>query len=181
MVFLTLFLLLLVLAAAALLGLWSLHRWLKRRGWVRTAWLLPAALLLALSYPVYTAFYPTDSFYEQEFARITGRPCPTSATIERKAASYPDQHGDYAACVRLTVSPADYQRLLGQLRQDTAFQALGGNFQRHFIGSSTFDHVAPGLNEARSYRQAFFRSWRAFMFIGFLPDGRTLIVYRSSS
>lgn len=180
MIFLALFLLLLALAAALLVP-WFLHRWLKRRGWARTAWLLPAALLLALSYPVYTAIYPTDSFYEQEFERITGRPFPASATIERKDASYPDQHGDYAACARLTVSPADYQRLLGHLRQDTAFQALGSNFRRRFIGSSTFDHVAPDLGEASAYQQAFFRAGRAFMFIGFLPDGRTLIVYRSSS
>lgn len=155
MVFLTLFLLLLVLAAAALLGVWFLHRWLVRRGWARTAWLLPAALLLGLSYPVYTAFYPTDSFYEQEFERITGRPFPASATIERKDASYPDQHGAYAACARLSVSPTDYQRLLGQLRHDTTFHDLRGNFRRHFIGSRTFDHVAPGLDEASGYQQAF--------------------------
>jgi hypothetical protein len=160
---------------------WLLYRWLKRKGHYRSATLLPSALVLALGYFIYTVFYPDDSFYADEFQQITGHPLPTSAEIEAKDASYPDQHGDYAACARIKLSPADYHLLAQQVSHNTAFQDMRGDFRTHFIYGTTFENVNPDFDDGTSYHQAYFRNRNAFMFIGFLRDGKTIIMYRSSS
>ncbi|TLM91076.1 hypothetical protein [Hymenobacter jeollabukensis] len=170
-----------VLALSVPLGIcWLLYRWLIRRGHRRSAVGLPSLIILALCYFFYSAFYPGDDFYAQEYAQITGLALPASADIQRKDASYPDQHGDYAACARIKVSAADYQQLLRQLSRDTAFRAQSSP-RYHFIGSQTFDNVNPEPNAEARYRHAFSRDDNAFRFVGFLQDGRTIIVYRSSS
>ncbi|MCC3159875.1 hypothetical protein LJ737_21720 [Hymenobacter sp. 15J16-1T3B] len=179
LLFLLLFCALLVLSVPV--GIcWLLYHWLRHHGHRRSAVAVPALIALALVYFVYSALYPGDDFYEQQYAQITGRSLPASAVIQRNDASYPDQHGDYAACARIELSAADYQQLLRQLNRDTAFHAQGSP-RYAFIGSQTFDNVNPDLKAERRCRHAFSRNGSAFRFIGFLHDGRTIIAYRSSS
>ncbi|HLX12652.1 MAG TPA: hypothetical protein VKS81_07560 [Bacteroidota bacterium] len=74
-------------------------------------------LLIGIScgYEAYTALYPTDSYYENEFRDITRVPYPASGKIIFKDATLPDLHGDHSACALIEVSPDDYNRLLKQI------------------------------------------------------------------
>lgn len=83
--------------------------WLWRKGAPGRAILLVA--IAAFCWQVYEGIYPPDSFYKEEFARLTGVPFPASGEIRFSDASYPDFFGDYTSCALFTVSDADYATL----------------------------------------------------------------------
>ncbi len=176
-----------LLALAVLLLLWGLAWLLYKASGGRhqrpASLLLPGALLAVLGYFIFTAFYPNDEFYEEQYQRLTGQPFPESGVIVAKDASYPDQHGDYAACARLEVSIAAYEQLLSRMSRDSAFSAVTFGSDTTFIGSEPFQKVAGPVSDAR-YARSFSKGnvvSDAYLFIGFLADRRTLIIYRCSS
>jgi hypothetical protein len=69
---------------------------------------------------VYSAFFPFDDFYKEEFVYVTGTPFPASGRIVKKYATYPDFHGDYMSCALIQVSEIDYQNLKSILQQRDA-------------------------------------------------------------
>ncbi|RPD45391.1 hypothetical protein DNI29_18590 [Hymenobacter sediminis] len=165
---------------------WAIYRWLHKRVSLRAAryfLVLPSTLLLLLAYFVYTAFYPTDDFYEQEYVRVTSLPVPASVRVVAKDASYPDQHGDYAACARFEVSSEEYESVLLSVSADRHFTSTNFQSDSSFIGSESFSIATKGIHPADYYR-TFSKGVvqeNAYQFIGFLKDHRTVIVYRCSS
>ena len=178
---------LLLLALAVLLLLWGFAWLLYKAGGGRRrrplSLILPGAALAVLGYFVFTAFYPNDEFYEEQYQRLTGQPFPEAGLIVAKDASFPDQHGDYAACARLEVSAATYEQLLARISRDSAFSAVIFGSDSTFISSESFQKVAgpvPDAHYARCFSGGNVVS-NAYRFIGFLADRRTLIIYRCSS
>lgn len=99
-----------------------LLRWYLQRKFPPVKTTLIAIVLTAwaiLAYLVYTAFYPANDFYVEEFERGTHSSFPVSGEIIAKNATYPDIHGDYTACAVVRFSRADYDKLLRTLRTDT--------------------------------------------------------------
>jgi hypothetical protein len=75
-------------------------------------WKLGAiAIILMVLFGIYDAVYPSDSFYEGEFERVSGLSYPRSGVIRHKDSTYPDIHGDYSSCALIEVSADDYQRI----------------------------------------------------------------------
>lgn len=74
--------------------------------------------LLFSSYHTYRAFYPTDSFYFDEFRQVTLREPPLSAQIIKNDATYPDFHGDYSSTCQIKLTKAEYLRLLNEIESD---------------------------------------------------------------
>lgn len=173
------FLLFCGLMFGGLLGLWGLHRVLARLGYRRSAVLLPALVLLAPFYLVYDAFYPGSDFYAQEFTRVTHQAFPAAGTVAEHEATFPDQHGAYTACARIVLRPPDYHRLQRQLRRDPAFHAKGSAGYR-FLSLPGPLALSPGSSDA-VYSYAFSGGHSAYGFVGFLPDGRTILLYRHRS
>ena len=87
----------------------------------RVKHLLIALTVLIATYHTYTAFYPTDSFYYDEFKRVTLREIPKSARIIEKEASYPDFHGDYSSECKIKLSKEDYLKLFNAIIKDKRF------------------------------------------------------------
>lgn len=114
-------------------------------------------------YLAYTAVYPTDDFYYQEFTRVTGLPIPPSAHIKKKEASYPDIHGDYQVTAMIELSQQDYQQLLFQLQQNPALIPSSNNNNTE----KRFDKITK--DEADMF------------YIQFLQDNKTIIIYTSTS
>lgn len=75
--------------------------WLTNR---RLKIILSLAVILFASYQVYIAFYPTDSFYIDEFESNTKITFPKSGKIIIKGATYPDIHGDYSVSAMILVN-----------------------------------------------------------------------------
>jgi hypothetical protein len=179
-----LFLLLLLIFALAVTiptGIaYLLYRFLKTRISRKLALTVASLPVLIVSYFIFTAVYPNDDFYEEEFTRITSLSYPEDAEIINKDATYPDQFGDYASCARIEVQPATYDLIEAQVRSDSRFSPASDSLR---IMTSASDNVEYKLKSA-TYKTQFTRvnsKNGAYMFIGFLTDHKTIIIERSSS
>lgn len=74
-----------------------------------------------LGYQIYTAIYPTESFYREEYLRLTEREFPKSAKIIYKDTSYPDHFGKYYSVSHIEVSEEDFHQLLNDIENDKDF------------------------------------------------------------
>ena len=86
--------------------------WLTKKGYKKIGLAILATVTIWTVYSSYTAFYPTDSFYEDEFEYNIGLDFPTSGDILTKDASYPDLHGDYSATVLFKTDKNDFNKIL---------------------------------------------------------------------
>ena len=157
----------------------AFYKWWQKRNVRTTIFLVLAGLLLPYSYLVYDAFYPSDSFYKEEFAKLTKFPFPDKCTITKKSASYPDIHGDYAACAQIEVSQIEYDGLLEHFANNPSYTFDSTNF----IGCEEFYWVTKNINKY-DYARRFATGdviTGAYVFVGFLNDKKTIIMYRVSS
>lgn len=121
---------------------YSFYRWFsKKKKYLKVIGI--SLLIIApiwTIYEIYTAVYPTDSFYFEEFEDVTLREIPASAKIIRKTASYPDFHGDYASVSLIKLSSKDYNFLLNELNNDRRIIKNG-----EFIPCKEYDEVIGNL------------------------------------
>lgn len=130
---------------------------------------------------MYTAVYPLDSFYFSEYEEVTLRKAPQSATIINKTATYPDFHGDYASASLISLSKGDYTILLNELNKD---RRLTKNEPDNFTGGSELNQVMGRFTQAQitdSFTRYIDGRSDHYLFIGFLDDKRTIVVFVSQS
>ncbi|MDA3844690.1 MAG: hypothetical protein PF588_10030 [Candidatus Kapabacteria bacterium] len=99
-----------------------LYRWLKKKGYKKLGQSIIIVVTISMIYLVYTAFYPTDGFYEDEFERITKLEFPESGEILTKYASYPDLHGDYFSNAVFRVDSNDFNEILTKIESNVNFE-----------------------------------------------------------
>lgn len=154
-----------------------LNRWLKRKGIKYIGIILLVIAPLWTIYEIYTAIYPTDSYYLDEFKKVTLREAPKTAEVIKKTASYPDFHGDYCSASLIKLSRQDYKNLLYELFGDKRLIWNG-----ELITSSEFDEAMGNL-KTEQIRYNFTRQIPGeedhYLYIGFLDDEETIIVYIS--
>jgi len=78
-------------------------------------------------YMTYDSFYPGESFYADEFEKVTLRELPESAKFIFKSSTYPDLHGDYSSESTIKLSRADFKKLLHALNKDERITKPGQN------------------------------------------------------
>jgi hypothetical protein len=78
--------------------------------------------ILIASYLTYTAFYPSDSFFEDEFESNTNIQFPKSGEVLVKGASYPDIHGDYSSSAIISVNENDFKLILKKIQKNKNFR-----------------------------------------------------------
>ncbi|GAB2860775.1 hypothetical protein [Hymenobacter ruber] len=157
----------------------AFYKWWQKRNLRATVFLILAGVLLPYSYLVYDAFYPSDSFYKEEFVKLTNFPFPATGNITKKSASYPDIHGDYAACAQIEVSRTEYDGLLEHFANNPSYAYDSTTF----IGCEEFYWVTNNIDK-NEYVRRFATGdvvTGAYVFVGFLSDKKTIIVYRVSS
>lgn len=88
-----------------------IYLFIKRQGFNKGWHILATLPILGTAYMVYSAFYPGDPFYENEFTTGTGLTLPESTTINFKSATYPDFHGDYSSTFIADVGDDFYNEL----------------------------------------------------------------------
>ncbi|MEO6148897.1 MAG: hypothetical protein ABIN95_08020 [Mucilaginibacter sp.] len=174
---------LLIFAVAVLIGLGLLivllifiyNRFL-RIGYPKTGITVAIAIFALIAYPFYTAFYPNDNFYFDEFKTITLIQAPPSADIICKVASYPDQHGDYSAAALIKLSKKDYRNLSFQLSNDKRMK------ESQIIHNEEFNEVIGDLKE-NHIKQYYIREVEDesyYLYIGLIDDGQSIIINRVS-
>ncbi len=156
---------LIIILLALLVACASLCRWLWRKGKYGKG--IVCTLLVGVIYSIYTAIYPTESFYREEFVRIAGIPLPDSATFLHKEASYPDFHGDYSSCALVKLPPNEFNRLMAQLPRLSNEVSYAG-IRCNSTKSKTYSHKHTNENVAET------------KFIGFAPADSTVVFSYSS-
>ncbi len=150
------------------------YKWLKRKDYPKIAIAIPAIIMGAFFYSIYTAFYPTDNFYFEEFKEVTLRQVPESAIVIRKSASYPDMHGDYCSASLIRLSRQDFIILFDELSQDKRLVKNG-----ELISSSEFEEVI-GNSKPENIKFSFIRQITEkedlYLYIGFMDDQETIVV-----
>jgi hypothetical protein len=97
-------------------------RWLTKKGYKKIGLVVLLSVVFLTIYSSYTTFYPTDSFYEDEFEYNTTLNVPKSIDIIAKDASYPDTHGDYSAIAIFRTNEQEFNEILNAIQKDIKFQ-----------------------------------------------------------
>ncbi len=166
------FLVVISLLAGLFLGLpvWAsiiIYRWLSRKGHQKAGVLVPIIAIGVITFSVYSAIYPDDDFYENDFEYYTNLSFPNSGKIINKEVSFPDTHGKYVSCALVEFSEADYGSLLSIVSTDTTFKA------DHRLGySGMISQVATGINRNDTVKVV----RKKKLNIAFLNDSRTVII-----
>ena len=97
------------------------YKWLSRKGYKKVAQLFLIVTAGYLIYSFYTAFYPNESFYRDEFERNTNLRLPKDAEFISKDATFPDQHGKYISYALVHIDTASYDKLLNEVTFNPVF------------------------------------------------------------
>jgi len=120
---------------------------------------------LIAGYETYTSFYPTDSFYFDEFRTVTLREPPASSEIIKKESTYPDLHGDYSSSCQIVLSKSDFLKLFKSISNDK-------RLVRQKINDYKFENkIIVGI-----FRRIKIGKDDQFLYITFLDDKRTIII-----
>ncbi|TSD65981.1 hypothetical protein FFF34_000860 [Inquilinus sp. KBS0705] len=163
-----------VLIGLPILLVFLFYRWLAKKGYKTVGLIIFVGFVFFIAYNIFTAFFPNDSFFYNEFQKVTSKKIPLSANIIAKTASYPDFHGDYASCSLIKLSKADYLQLLNSCIND---KALSTNDQ--LIGSEELDTVMKN-RKVEDIKTAFGQKVNVgdhYTYLGFFKDQETILVY----
>lgn len=151
-----------------------LHKWLRETKFKLIGIICIISAPIFTLYVVYRAIYPDDDFFLEEFKTVTLQNAPKSAVILKKAATYPDFHGDYISVSMFRLSKSEYLKLYNTLIKDKQIDTLG-----QLVGSEEFDDVVG--NNVKSIKHTFFRKVtdheQNHYSISFLNDKKTVIIY----
>jgi hypothetical protein len=153
-------------------------RLLMRKGYTKMALLLPVLILGITFYFVFTAFYPNDDFYIENFEENTGVKFPASGTITKKEATYPDIHGSYTSRAIVELPASDYASILKTLQLKNDFTIDTSRFP--FLQETTEMFNSKQIDET-TFSIILIGGKNAQMKIGFLKDGKTIVFERHSS
>jgi hypothetical protein len=131
-------------------------------------------LLFIMSiYFTFKSFFPSESFYKDEFKKVTSIELPKSAEFVSKKASYPGFQGDYCSSSQIRLSKKDYFKLLRDLNNDNRFIK-----NRKIICFSEFYDVLDDKLKV-NFRVTFTRKnngKETYFFIAFYNDNETIFV-----
>ena len=154
------------------------YRWLRRTRFKKYAFTFPTLILGTLFYFIYTAFYPTNSFYKEEFESNTNIKFPTTGKILDKDASYPDQFGDYWASAIVQLDGSDYAKLQTELSKSNNF-AVDTTTQK--IGITEYYDVLTKNIKEEEIQIVYYNKKEQWFKVAFLKDKKRIIFERSSS
>jgi len=172
--------LLLILIPIFIIGIpivlvYFINRILKKKG-IHPKWrVLSLIPVFIVGYLIFENFYPSESFYENDFKEVTGIELPKNAEFEYKTASFPDHFGDYTSVSLIKVENKFYTELPKKLLK----KGLSENFEK--IVSSEMDKVKSKLNGRIIEKEyALEEGGGIYYYVGFLSDKETLIIERLS-
>lgn len=165
--------------AAIILGptIWVgviVYKSICRMGYKWLAIAITICIFLFIFYSTYTAIFPTDDFYYQEFKTVTLRQIPKSAVIVKKTASYPDFHGDYCSGTKIKLSKRDYNELLKEIKADERLHPgdmLGSSELAEVMGNNPTNQLSYIFNRSIANEEDHYLS------IGFLRQSEYCNLY----
>jgi hypothetical protein len=155
-----------------------IYRWLRKTEFKKYAFILPIIILGTLTFFIYTAFYPTDSFYREDFESNTKIKLPDTAKILAKDASYPDQFGDYWSSAIIELDEDEYLNLQLELSKSENF-AIDTTNQKIGI-TKEYNNLTENISE-NEIKIVYYNKNEQWFKVAFLKDKKRIIFERSSS
>lgn len=180
-VFIGLIVLTVIVIVAIPVGLsFLLLRIVKKRNYDKRFRLIALIPILTIGYFIYTAFFPTDSFYKEDFKEVTGIDFPENGEIMYKTATYPDQFGDYGSTSIVKVDKEFYKNLEGQLKT-IGFTNNVARKEEELKGPFDLEEIEKEIG-TKKIEKAFSMTANGgvFFYVGFVSDKETLIIQRQS-
>ncbi len=135
-------------------------------------------IVLIAIFSTWTAFFPLNGFYKEEFENNTGLEFPESGKIRAKDSEYPNFQGDYWAAAIFEVNDTDYKSLKNKLLNDENFQVDTTNKK---IGiPREFDNLILDIDK-EEIEIVLSNKTKEWFKVAFLKDGKTIIFERSST
>jgi hypothetical protein len=158
--------------------LYFLYKWLVKKGQKKIGILILITILGFLTFSIYTAFYPLDEFYEQQFEIHTGLDFPKTGRIVSKDSNYPDQHGDFWASAIVELDTEEYAALKIKLLNEQDFQI---DTTGQGIGITTaYRELTKNINK-EDIEVVYVKTGKLWFKVAFLKNKKTIIFERSSS
>jgi len=170
------FILVIILVVSIPIGLsFLIYRFIKRKNVDKKFRVIALVPLLIFAYLIFTAIYPSDEFYEEDFKEVTSLQFPQNAIIKYKTASYPDQFGDYTSCFLIEFEKQYLEKLKRKLIEN------GFENKSNKIGCDELNYIESKL-EGKKYILEFSKEVDGgkIYSVGFLTDNKSVIIERSS-
>ena len=138
-------------------------------------WRILAAIpVLVVGYLIFSAFFPNEDFYKANFKEVTKTDFPANGEIIYKTTSFPDHFGDYSSCFLVKLDKPDLKKLRNMLK---VFK-----FERkeNKLRTKELDNVE-GEAGNPSYKETYvYQGGDRHYFVGFVMDGKSVVVLRAS-
>ena len=152
-----------------------IYRFIKKRNYDKRLRFISLTPILIMTYLIYSAIYPSEDFYREDFVEVTGVELPGQVDFIYKSATYPDYFGDYTSISIIKVGKDYYDYLPNILIQ----KGLKDNGQK--IHTTEFDKALAYIeNEEIKKEYSMQESGGVYYYVGFLMDNETIIVQRLS-
>ncbi len=95
---------------------------LKNSRYSKIAKFFVLLVCIYIGYNIYTAIYPNESFYINDYELNTKLKFPKSAKFISKDATYPDIHGEYNSLSLIKITKEEFSNLLKITNLDSSFK-----------------------------------------------------------
>ncbi|GAA4332026.1 hypothetical protein GCM10023149_38070 [Mucilaginibacter gynuensis] len=136
-------------------------------------------ILLISGYETYTAIFPDDSFYKDEFEINTGIQLPDSVSLTDKNSSYLDIYGDYCATAIIKLDASDYAKIKNQITNKPDFD-IDKASQKAGVYSGFYDITKKIKDKDNDIGVVLFNKEKQWFKVAFLKDNRTIIFEKCS-
>ena len=155
--------------------LFLLYRFIKRKNSNRRLRIIAFAPVLIIGYLLYSAVFPSENFYRQDFKEVTGQDLPESVEFRYKSATYPDHFGDYTSVAIITVEKELYKNL------PQALVKKGHTEKGEKVHSKEFDKALKHIGKLEIEKEfTLHQKQGIYYYVGFLTDHKSIIVQRLS-
>ncbi|MFN8335604.1 MAG: hypothetical protein U0U09_10775 [Cyclobacteriaceae bacterium] len=178
-ILLSLFVIAVVIIVGIPLGLsFLILRFIKKGNYDKRLRLIALLPILTVGYFIYTAFFPTESFYKEDFKEVTGVDFPENGEIIYKSATYPDQFGDYGSTSIVKVDKEFYDGLEAHLKEKGFEDNVNSEEDSGPFDSAKISKELGSKKIEKSFSMT--ADGGIFYYVGFVSDKETLIVQRQS-
>lgn len=126
---------------------------------------------IIIFYLTYTAFYPSDGFYEDEFEEITGLNFPNTGVFIHKTATFPSHHGDYCSVAAIEVNKYEFEEYLRKVKLSSRLT------DTLIMSNKEYYSITNNINNLKYLYFASTMVYDNYYFIGFCDDYKTIIIH----
>jgi len=150
----------------------GIYSFIKKKKFEKKYRLIALIPILIVGYFVYDAFYPSEEFYIEDFAEVTGLAFPDNGEFIYKTATYPDQFGDYTSISIIKLDKKFYDSLSQHLSSKGFIEVN----DRELISDNTLKKYSDGYVIRTFNRELPEKN----LSVGFISDNKTVIIERVS-